>query len=116
MKKKPMKVRMVDHHGKQFEMDLTVTRPGKFTLTNVKEVKEKKPSIPEAGQFKFFVLCERVTLYTTIGADNVHHASNKATKLFGPNWSMVTVEPYHCRGYEFISVAAFNKIVRTLPN
>jgi hypothetical protein len=42
------------------------------------------------GHHKFYVECERLDIYTAIGADNQHHASNKATKLFGPHWSCVS--------------------------
>jgi hypothetical protein len=69
------------------------------------------------GASKFFVLCSRLSIYTSIGADNVHHASNKATKLFGTRWSSITKHdsgvPNH---YESFTVARFNELVRGLQN
>lgn len=44
----------------------------------------------EEGHTRYYVCCERFFVYTSIGADNIHHASNKATKLFGPHWSHLT--------------------------
>ncbi len=71
---------------------------------------------PKAGQFKFFVICGRLSMYTSIGAENRHHASNKATKLFGPNWSQITTEAHFVRGYQFYKVDEFNELIRTLQN
>lgn len=73
-----------------------------------------KETNPDAGQQRFFVLSDRLTVYTSIGADNVHHASNKCTKLFGPHWSKVTQDAMHCRGYQHCTVAEFNELLRTL--
>lgn len=80
----------------------------------IPKIPEIKNSNPDAGQQRFFVLCDRLTVYTSIGADNVHHASNKSTKLFGPHWSKVTQDAMHCRGYQHCTVAEFNELLRTL--
>jgi hypothetical protein len=116
-KHKPQVVTLKDLVGKTYNATIEI-KDGKATLTNIKQVDPKKERIiiPEKGQVKFFVTCERLTLYTTIGADNTHHASNKATKLFGPHWSKVTTEPFHCQGYEFCTVAIFTQLLKTLPN
>jgi hypothetical protein len=66
------------------------TKSGKLTLSNVHKVGFRKESLPEEGHIKYFVCCEKYFVYTAIGADNVHHASNKATKLFGPHWTHLT--------------------------
>jgi hypothetical protein len=84
-------------------------------LKKDKKFKEKE-TIPDAGHIKYFILCERLSIYTSIGADNVHHASNKATKLFGPMWSQLTPEAYLIRGYSYTSVKDFTLLVRGLAN
>lgn len=71
---------------------------------------------PEKGLTKFFVLAFKFAVYTSIGADNRHHAANKATKLFGPNWSQVRPDHSGGAGYSFVSVADFKELLKTLPN
>lgn len=61
----------------------------------------------EPGHQRFFVLCDRYFVYTTIGARNIHHAGNKATKLWGPGWSHVTLTDCMLRGYTFVPVPEF---------
>lgn len=73
-------------------------------------------STPEQGMFKYFICCSKLGIYTGIGADNRHHAANKATKLFGPHWSSLTQDAYLIRGYVFENVSSFNKLVRVLQN
>lgn len=73
-------------------------------------------TVPEAGTERFFVLCSRLSIYTTIGADNRHHASNKATKLFGPHWSSITQSHYLMKDHLFETVAEFSRLIKTLPN
>lgn len=90
-----------------------------FGESNLKLKGKKRtpsPSLPMEGHFKYFVKCERGGVYTSIGADNVHHASNKATKLFGPMWSQVTTEAELVRGYHFISHRDFSMLLAALPN
>lgn len=73
-------------------------------------------SDPEKGSYKFFVLCDKFATYTCIGADNRHHAANKATKLFGPHWSQVRMDHNGGRGYQYIPVPDFKELLKTLPN
>src|SRR6267142_3648740 len=64
-------------------------------------------TIPEVGHNRYFVANTQLGIYTSIGADNIHHASNKCTKLFGPNWSFLR-EEHNCselRGYQHFTVA-----------
>lgn len=77
-------------------------------------VKKDKPCVPEAGHTKFYVECERLDIYTAIGADNQHHASNKATKLFGPHWSCVS-ERVGLNNTQFRTVKEFTELIKTLP-
>lgn len=90
-----------------------------FTFTERHTLKTVAPeSIIEAGHMKFFVACDRLGIYTSIGADNIHHASNKATKLFGPHWSFIR-DYYHSHdlgSMQHYPVAQFNELLRTLQN
>jgi len=77
----------------------------------------KRPSsIPEVGHIKFYIHCFKLSIYTTMGADNIHHASNKATKLWGPNWSKITLDQSYGRSHQFCSVKQFSELLRTLQN
>ena len=75
------------------------------------------PSIPEAGQQRYFVACTRLGIYTSMGADNIHHVSNKAIKLFGRYWSMLCSEfqSHDLHDYNFVPVKEFNKLLKGLP-
>lgn len=87
-----------------------------LTLNFDKAIKrlEEKETIPEAGSQAFSVYCDRLGIYTTIGADNRHHASNKATKLFGPHWSAIR-DKYQARNeFKFCTVKEFGDLIRTL--
>lgn len=69
---------------------------------------------PKEGSYKFFIICSKLGVYTSIGADNRHHAANKATKLFGPYWTSLTTVDYMLRGYEFTEVPNFATLLRGL--
>lgn len=71
-------------------------------------------SEPTEGLKKFFIVCNKLTIYTSIGADNKWHASNKATKLFGPHWSFLTEEWDMVKGNQHCTVANFNALIKTL--
>lgn len=81
-------------------------------------IKPLKQSDPDAGQLRFYIRCNKLGVYTSIGADNVHHASNKATKLFGPHWTSLQHENNHnlfsLRTMEFVPVVEFKKLLSTL--
>lgn len=79
-----------------------------------KDEKKTKQTIPEEGSLRYYVTCDRFTIYTSMGADNVHHASNKATKLWGPHWSQLTTDAYNLRGYSFVPVKEFGELLKTL--
>jgi hypothetical protein len=103
-----------DGRNFQYELDLSKKKP----TIKIKELPTRleKPTDPEAGHEKFVVTCDKLTIYTTIGADNLHHASNKATKLFGPHWSQITQSHYIAKEYLFLTVAKFTELIKTLPN
>lgn len=87
----------------------------------VKLDRNKTPeTIPEVGHLKYYIANMRLGIYTCIGADNVHHASNKATKLFGPDgWSFLRNE-YQTSpsldGFEAKPYKEFKELIKTLPN
>lgn len=81
----------------------------------VGHVVEEKVTIPDAGHHRFYVECERLAIYTVIGADNQHHASNKATKLFGPHWSCCSTL-IGMQAYQFVDHKDFKQLLATLPN
>jgi hypothetical protein len=91
-----------------------------FKFTERLTTRPIKETIPLAGHCNFRITCNRFMVSTVIGADNQHHASNKATKLFGPHWSQVVpdsgrnIELY--QRYSYISVKEFTELLRTLPN
>lgn len=87
-----------------------------FTFTERFTTKPIKETDPDAGHERFFVSCDRLAIYTSIGADNRHHASNKATKLFGPNWSRVHTSHYLDKEFKFVPVKEFKELLKTLPN
>lgn len=68
----------------------------------------------DKGTDKYYIVCARLSIYTTIGADNRHHAANKATKLFGPNWSSLTQADRLVDYLQFTSVTTFKKLLSSL--
>jgi hypothetical protein len=75
----------------------------------------KLNSEPETGKKKFCVYLKKFVCYTSIGADNIHHASNKATKLFGPHWDNISEQvPSFESIWTFCDVAEFNKRIKTV--
>lgn len=91
----------------------TITEVFEREFSKAKVSRKDKPCVPEAGHTKFYVECERLDMYTAIGADNQHHASNKATKLFGPHWSCVT-ERMGMNNTQFKTVKEFTELIKTL--
>lgn len=86
-----------------------------FTFTERHTLTPVDETIPEVGTMKFFICCSKLGIYTSIGADNRHHAANKATKLFGPHWSSLTQDSYLIRGYVYYEPTNFNREIKTLP-
>lgn len=82
--------------------------------------KKVQATVPDVGHTKYYIANHRLGIYTCIGADNTHHASNKATKLFGPNgWSFLRNEYQtspSLNGYEGKSYKEFKALIKTLPN
>lgn len=74
--------------------------------------------LPEDQHIKYFVACEKLGIYTSIGAKNIHHASNKATKQLGNSWSFIRGERFAhiLRDYQFVNVKQFGELTKTLQN
>lgn len=75
----------------------------------------QKPTCnPQEGHERYFVHCRKLCIYTSMGANNLHHASNKATKLWGPNWSNVTQDQGLFKEHKFVVAKQFGLLLRTL--
>lgn len=79
----------------------------------------KDESQNEIGLQKYFVTYEPLQVYTTIGAKNVHHAFNKASKEFKGKythiWNHATWQRKDRTGFnawEFLSVAEFSELLK----
>lgn len=94
--------------------------PGQLTLSVQLPITDESKSADETGHTKYFVANHRLGIYTCIGADNKHHASNKATKLFGPNgWSFLRNEfqtSPSLDGFEGKPYKEFKELIKTLQN
>ena len=75
---------------------------------------DTKVTIPEEGHIKFYVHCDRLSIYTTIGANNIHHASNKVNKLYGPNWSKITRDEGYGKAHSWVCGSDFSELLKTL--
>ena len=75
---------------------------------------KRRSSEPEEGAHRYCVYLRRFLCYTVIGAENIHHAANKATKLWGPHWSHLSYEqPGFNSIQHFVSVKEFGKLIKT---
>lgn len=69
-----------------------------------------KMTDPDKGAKRYCIHHDESKRYTTICADNIHHAGNKATLLWKDGWTGISVSrPY---GYLFTGIKDFNKIIR----
>jgi len=65
---------------------------------------------PSAGIEKYFVTFNKLNVFTAMGADNRHHAANKATKLWGPNWTSIGKQQPETM--EFVGVKEFGELIK----
>lgn len=74
-------------------------------------------SDPEDHHLKYFVANQPLGIYTSIGAKNIHHASNKATKELGPKWSFIRGERLagELRDYQYVPRKQFSELLKSLP-
>jgi len=74
-----------------------------------------KPSKPEEGTKRFCIILKDMLCYTIIGAENIHHAANKATKLWGPHWTNISeIVPGFTSIISFCSVKEFGQRIKTV--
>lgn len=62
----------------------------------------------------FLVTNNRLHICTVIGAENSHHASNKATKLWGNNWDLLELVSTPNMYPKFIPLKEFNRQIKKL--
>lgn len=85
-----------------------------------KQLELLETDFDELSHTPFIVRCAKLNIYTIIGADNLHHASNKATKNFGNKWTGLIHRTDHeigvlaRMGAVQCSVAEFNELLKTL--
>ena len=107
--------KVIGHKDGSVTVQMSLFAQG-FTFVERLRTTPEKETNPEEGHTRFFIANRKLGIYTSIGADNIHHASNKATKLFGQHWDFMRHE-HNCselRGYEHMCVAKFNELLRTL--
>lgn len=91
-------------------------KPNEYAITFQIETEQAK------GMKTYIVFQRQYRIYTTIGAKNIHHACNKATKTFKGNFDgireKVIVGSFHdnMSGWQFKSVAEFNKLLNESEN
>lgn len=110
----------------EYAMQITSIKPSKIpniyimqmTISPViKTIAKDLEKIDPTELKTFFIMNSKLNIYTSIGAKNVYHASNKATQMFGSRWSSLC--QYNAgvpRHYQHQTVADFGELIRTLPN
>lgn len=80
-------------------------------LRNVEDVVYESRD-KENNYIKYIVYHEPKKIYTTIGAKNIHHAFNKATKNFKGDYTGVIKQNHngHTMCCRFVTVAEFNRL------
>lgn len=74
-----------------------------------------KSSDPEKGTKRFCVILKDMLCYTIIGAENIHHAANKATLLWGSRWTNLSeIVPGFSSILKFCPVKEFGQRIKTL--
>jgi hypothetical protein len=99
----------------KFQLTLAIDSKDKKTVISHKMIVsgDSRPCDPEEGQQKYFIANSRLGVYTAMGADNRHHASNKATKLWGLHgWTSLTL--YAPTSLAEVSVVEFGELAKTL--
>lgn len=82
-----------------------------FTFTENHTLKVTNPT---EGTERYYIICSKLSMYTAMGADNRHHAANKATKLFGPGWTSLTRSSHLVQYLEFVPVLMFKELISGL--
>jgi hypothetical protein len=61
---------------------------------------------------KFCIFHAQTKTYTVIGAKNIHHAANKAAKLWGAAWTGISRKLPDKLSWKFLAVRKFGEIVK----
>lgn len=76
------------------------------------EVDTPKQAFPKkAAMRSFYVYCATLNIYTTFMAENIHHAGNKALKLWGSGVEVVSAESNLKPPYNLVYQTKFTKIL-----
>jgi hypothetical protein len=103
-------LRVVNVEGIKMLQLIAETQTWRVEKANIPELTEEEQYIEEGGK-KFYVCHTRTHSYTALGANNHHHAFNKASKLWSGLWSYVTdKEP--SSAWTYVPVKEFNAIVK----
>lgn len=68
--------------------------------------------IGDKDQQKYYVFYSPNRIYTAIGADNRHHAANKATKLWKGLWTSISIKPPESTFYKYLPLTEFGKWIK----
>lgn len=77
-----------------------------------KEKNAENEDYVSSGGIKYYVLHSKTKSYTAIGAKNVSHAFNKATKLFAGLWSSLQAKEPDQNSWTYISVVEFGELIK----
>jgi hypothetical protein len=83
-----------------------------YQVRLIKPPVELLPSDPEQGTQKYYVHNWKLQICTVMGADNKHHAANKAALLWKDKWDALRPRPMP--NYEFVPVKEFNKLIKAI--
>lgn len=86
------------------EATLVSIRSGGDPLTVVLTFELHKP---DERHEKFYILHSQFKVYTMLAAKNIHHAGNKAAKLFGDNWDVLAKRCPNSNSYKYLSMKDF---------
>jgi len=62
---------------------------------------------------KFYVFHKPTRTYTALGAKNIHHATNKASKLYGGEWTGIMRTKPAATSWTYVPVRKFGELLRS---
>lgn len=94
----------------------TIVKPPAFPeYKTTRELQERSSDQDDCyagvGAVKFTIHFKPLNIHTSIGADNVHHAMNKATKLWKDGWTNLD-RMVGRRSSDFVPVREYGKLVK----
>lgn len=85
--------------------------PNQLLITFGVDQTEVNKTPEERINSSFSVLYQPLKIYTVIVANNIHHAGNKASKLWKDNWTGITKGRPNYSNWKYVSIAEFGEIV-----